>query len=121
MNHTGIVGTLLDCQTTGIVHSVDKTETDSWVVSLSIPWDLIHTVSICDFTTEAGRNQELVTPNPYAGAPSSVYRANFYRVNELIPTSACNSSTCEYMAWSPTYQSPPAFHEPTFFGVLYLS
>eukprot|EP01034_Spumella_vulgaris_P026409 gene26409-32987_t len=53
--------------------------------------------------------------------PSSVvYRANFFRVNELVSSPTCSSSSCEYLAWSPTGVNPPAFHEPTKFGYLVL-
>jgi hypothetical protein len=55
-------------------------------------------------------------------APVAQYRANFYRVNELEPVGQqlCSSSSCEYLAWSPTMVDPPAFHCPKKFGYLIL-
>jgi hypothetical protein len=43
-----------------------------------------------------------------------------FRISQLTSNTACSSSTCEYMAWSPTMANPPAFHEPTKFGYLLL-
>jgi len=55
--------------------------------------------------------------------PQPVYRANFYRINQLtsLPGGLCSGDRCEYMAWSPTLIDPPAFHEPTKFGYLVLA
>jgi hypothetical protein len=43
-----------------------------------------------------------------------------FRISQLTPSTACSSTTCEYMAWNPTLANPPAFHEPTKFGYLLL-
>jgi len=61
---------------------------------------------------------------PKFNAPSRrsgmTYYANFYRINELNKVASCTTSDCEYIAWSPTYVNPPAFHEPLYFGTIVL-
>ena len=55
-----------------------------------------------------------------------LYRINLYRVNEMEElamfdkTCSTTTNSCEYMAWSPTFSDPPAFHVPSKFGYLVL-
>ncbi len=117
LNHTGIIGYSIDCGSSGIVHStvVDKSS-NTWTESLSIPWNVVDHPN-CPSAREA----VVSTSTTAATAPAyPVYRANFFRVNELVSVPTCSSTTCEYMAWSPTGSNPPAFHEPTRFGYLVL-
>jgi hypothetical protein len=107
LNHTNIVGTDMNCDKSGITHNT-VVGTKAWTASLSFPFSLINCPYECS--------------SPYCGtnSPMDAYRINFYRINELVPVSQCSSSTCEYLAWSPTLTSSPAFHEPTKFGYMLL-
>lgn len=109
LNHTGISGTLLDCSTSGVIHETVMMS-NSWVSKMSYPWKILNCPSGC-----SPSSCNTFTPLTY-------YRANFYRVNELIDVSSsvCSKTSCEYMAWSPTYSNPPSFHEPNYFGYLVL-
>jgi len=110
LNHSGISNYLIDCDSSGVTSSTTiNTSNNSWQEILSIPWSIIDNPYGCPVS-----QQKTLT------TASKVYRANFYRVNELVSVSTCSSSTCEYMAWSPTGSNPPAFHEPTKFGYLVL-
>lgn len=129
LNHTGIEGTLLDCESTGIAHEALIVDPKEWFVSISIPWDVVNDISNChprlhsapvSSSIQSNEDTAAIAVSPKKITAGQIYRANFYRVNELVPTSQCNISTCEYIAWSATYQSPPAFHEPTYFGSLVL-
>eukprot|EP01038_Epipyxis_sp_PR26KG_P014853 gene14853-19961_t len=105
LNHSGVVGTEIDCAESGILHETIKS-TSSWVMKTTIPFNVIDG----DKSLSSSRK-------------GSIYRANFYRVNELVSTTKCSTSSgsCEYMAWSPTNVNPPAFHEPTKFGYIFLN
>jgi hypothetical protein len=48
------------------------------------------------------------------GAPSAIWRANFYRIER--PRDAAPEFSC----WSPTHTEPADFHKPAYFGTLYL-
>jgi len=111
LNHSGVSNYLINCGTSGITHStaIDKASS-SWSENLSIPWSVIDKPYGCPTASSEAESSTV----------SDVYRVNFYRVNELVSTSTCSSTTCEYMAWSPTGSNPPAFHEPTKFGYLVL-
>lgn len=107
LNHTGIVGTIIDCGSSGITTKTSIAADKSWQWHVSVPWSLINDASWCPASVPANT--------------LNVYRGNVYRVNELKQVgSSCSSSTCEYMAWSPTLANPPAFHEPTKFGFFVL-
>ncbi len=111
LNHTGVSNYLFDCATSGVKHSTFSSLSNGiWTEDLSIPWSVINHPYGCPST---GATSTEVKAN-------GVYRANFFRVNELVPTDTCSSTSCEYMAWSPTGSNPPAFHEPTKFGYLVL-
>lgn len=107
LNHTGVENYLIDCNTSNIVHQTHLDKSNSkWSSIYQLPWKVID--------------------NPY-GCPKStldkhdnIYRANIFRVNEMASTTKCSSSLCEYMAWSPTFSNPPAFHEPKYFGYVVL-
>ena len=110
LNHSGIQGSTFECETSGIQHltKVDM-PTNTWTAEMSFPFSLLNCPYNCSLPMYCGHN-----------TPNNVYRINFYRINELVPTSKCTSSTCEYMAWNPTMANPPAFHEPTKFGFMLL-
>lgn len=108
LNHSGIVGYEIDCSTSGITHSTSRSYT-TWKATMSFPFTLLNCPNKCS----VGGYCQSKTAYP-------VYRANFYRINELSAVSKCSSSTCEYLAWNPTDVNPPAFHEPTKFGYLIL-
>ncbi len=103
LNHSSVQNFLIDCNKSGISYNVEI-KGNSWISTLVIPWDVMNNPSGCP--VDSGK------------ALKGIYRANFYRINELKATSKCNSTECEYMAWSPTLSNPPAFHEPTKFGFL---
>ena len=110
LNYSGIVGTTFDCATSGITNSVTVDQSlQLWTAKMSFPFSLLN----CPYNCPLNRYCGHTTPN-------HIYRANFFRISELTPTSKCSSTTCEYMAWSPTLRDPPAFHEPTKFGYLLL-
>ena len=54
-----------------------------------VPWSVIDHPNGCPTTST----------RMTSGTPGAVYRANFYRINELSSVSKCSSSTYEYMAW----------------------
>lgn len=114
LNHSGVTNFPLNCDESGIQHRVDINDSNPsiWSATVIIPWSIIANPNGCPTSS----NQSDV-----AEGPISIMRANFYRVNELVPTNKCTSSLCEYTAWSPTLSDPPAFHEPTKFGYLFLS
>jgi hypothetical protein len=111
LNHTGVSNYLIDCSSSHIRHdtTVDK-QSHSWNWVVNIPWSVVNSSKGCPTYTKE-----------VSATAGTVYRANMYRVNELTAVStSCSSTTCEYMAWSPTYSNPPAFHEPTRFGYFLL-
>jgi hypothetical protein len=109
LNHTGIVGTDMSCDASGILHNTVINSDLSWKAALSYPFHLLNCPYNCPVGNYCGRD-----------LPNDIYRLNFYRINELSPVSKCSSSTCEYLAWNPTLANPPAFHEPTKFGYMLL-
>eukprot|EP01039_Chlorochromonas_danica_P004947 gene4947-5430_t len=117
LNHSGVSNYLMDCSTSQVEHQTSvKKAHHTWSWTISVAWDVIENPQGCPVarrgSTSMKSSQERV---------GSIYRGNFYRVNELQPVaSTCSSSTCEYMAWSPTLSNPPAFHEPTKFGYFLL-
>ncbi len=119
LNQTGIVGADMSCDTSGIVHDTnvvkpaDGSDKGEWKAALSYPFHLLNCPYNC---------QNMSGTTRYCGhdTPNDIYRLNFFRINELTPVSKCSSSTCEYLAWSPTDANPPAFHVPTKFGFILL-
>lgn len=121
LNHSGVMNYLLNCSSSGITHwtAAENTTSSTWNGALSIPWNIINHPNGCPIALE----NAAVTFESYLTTFSPVLRANFYRVRELAQiaeTGKCSSSTCEYLAWSPTLSNPPAFHEPTKFGYILL-
>jgi len=110
LNHTGCVNSEISCDKSEIKHktTIEK-NLNQWTSTMRIPWKVINAPSGCPA-------DDIISPI------STVYRVNFYRINELVnvSTSTCSSTDCEYLAWSPTNVNPPAFHEPTEFGYLIL-
>ena len=110
LNGTGMVGTDFDCATSGISNDVVvDSASQTWTATMAFPFSLLNCPYNCPLKKYCGHS-----------TPNNLYRANFYRINELQPTNKCSSSTCEYMAWSPTMANPPNFHVPTQFGYLVL-
>ncbi len=96
---------LIDCAASGVtardVASVAAEQ--RWSASLSIPWTLLR--------------------GPGAGAliqagPPRTLRANFYRIRRGSGDADCGAAKepCTYLAWRPTFVSPPAFHMTPYFG-----
>lgn len=92
--------TLFDGRTDGIQTSVNKSST-SWEGTITFPLTIL-------------------------GPLTNSYRVNFFRIVSLTAESsttswACTSTSCEYLAWSPTFSgASPAFHIPQYFGQLNL-
>lgn len=106
LNQTGAVNTEFACESSDVTHQVvTDRSAHEWTASMTFSWSLLNCPVGCPLPNYCGHTQ-----------PNQIYRVNFYRVNELVETSKCSSSTCEYMAWSPTMANPPAFHIPTKFG-----
>lgn len=102
LNHTGVKNYLIDCESSGVSSTTNvNLASNTWVETLTVPWSVVDKPYGCPVSVPTG---------------NQVYRMNVYRVNELSAVTTCSSSTCEYMAWSPTGSVPPAFHEPTKFG-----
>jgi hypothetical protein len=79
----------------GIHWSVDRNEQQNhWSAILALPWSAI-------------------AP---AGQRSTVWRANFYRIERPRPQSS--SQPTEFSCWSPTLTDPADFHKPARFGYL---
>lgn len=117
LNHTGVQNMLIDCDSSNITHATSvNTAKQQWKLTMDIPFTLIDTPYGCPTTTSSTSS----TNKNFLSHEGSLYRGNFYRINELISTTTCSSSKCEYLAWSPTTCSPPAFHEPTKFGYFIL-
>lgn len=110
LSYKSVDGYEFDCDGTGITHtaSVNMSE-NKWNARLTFSFELLNCPHDCPLAQYCGHS-----------TPNNIYRANFFRINELVQTNSCSSSTCEYMAWSPTLINPPAFHEPTKFGYLLL-
>lgn len=110
LNYSGIVGTTFECSSSGITNTVVVNQSEqSWTASMSFPFSLLNCPYNCPLSRYCGHT-----------TPNHIYRGNFYRISELTSTQKCSSSSCEYLAWSPTFRDPPAFHEPTKFGYLIL-
>jgi hypothetical protein len=111
-----ISSTFMKCETSGVTHETAADQRNQeWEATLMFPWSVVNCPAGCPIS-----NHCLSIKAPTQG---SVYRANFFRVAELasIPIgSACTPATCEYVAWNPTFQDPPAFHIPKYFGYLVL-
>lgn len=112
LNHSGVSNYLIDCSTSHVAHTTSVNETGkAWTWTVQVPWKLVNHPEGKDSLSDSASKV----------SAGSVFRANMYRVNELTPVaSSCSSSSCEYMAWSPTLSNPPAFHEPTKFGYFLL-
>jgi hypothetical protein len=106
LNHTAVQNVLIDCSTSKLVHSAEV-KGNTWTMTMKVPY------SVLDYPAGCPSNQLAAVSMPKVGR---VYRGNIYRINELTATAKCSSSLCEYLAWSPTGCTPPAFHEPTKFG-----
>ncbi len=112
LNGTSMASSLYDCDDT-ISSSTIYRDDNSWTASLKIDFSLLncpHNCPTCDV-------------NSVTTTPLSLYRVNFYRINELSSVADdnnCNldTSACEYLAWSPNLHSPPSFHQPLYFGTL---
>ena len=112
LNHASIKGTLMDCSNSSVEHEVKTDEENTqWTSTITLPWSVCNNPVGCPV-------EEYATVS--SSSPCSLYRINFYRINELAQVNQCSSTSCEYLAWSPTMCNPAAFHEPTKFGYLVL-
>lgn len=110
LTYTTVDGYEFDCEGTGVSHFTDiDMDNNRWEAHLTFSFELLNCPHDCPLARYCGHS-----------TPNYIYRANFFRINELVETADCSSSTCEYLAWSPTDINPPAFHEPTKFGYLLL-
>lgn len=75
----------------GLVATVSRPSPARWSAVIEIPW-----YGLCD------------------GAPPTVWRANFFRVERP------RNGEHEFSCWSPTLSDPPDFHKPASFGRLVL-
>ena len=122
LNHTGLVNKLYDCSSSGIIHESQLDLSKAmWLSKLRIPWSVIHCPLGCPLSSYEASCKD----HDNYGKIHNIYRANFYRINEIVSTNTCSSGysspqTCEYNAWSPTNVYPPSFHEPKQFGYLVL-
>lgn len=110
LSYKTVEGYEFACEGTGVSHStaIDMSQ-NKWEAQLSFSFQLLNCPHDCPLSVYCGHS-----------TPNNIYRANFFRINELVGTYKCSSSTCEYMAWNPTMINPPAFHEPSKFGYLLL-
>lgn len=116
LNHTSVQNYLIDCSSSGVTHTTQMAS-KAWSLDLTVPWDVVYNPQGCPKAAESDSSNKKFSVSPSAG---TIFRANMYRVNELTSTTQCSSSTCEYLAWSPTLSNPPAFHEPKKFGYFVL-
>jgi len=106
-NGTDISRVMVGCDVSGISHHTDiDHEGKAFVANVSVPWNLIN-----------GHNDNKDTQVAAAG---DKYAGNFFRVLMHKSVSICDSSTCAYGAWSPTFVTPPQFHVSKAFGDLHL-
>jgi hypothetical protein len=109
LTRASISNIVLDCDTSGITHFAKiKEDSSSWISVLSIPWSVINCPAGCPLESYCTQSN----------SAASIYRINFYRVNELQSVNVCDDVNCEYMAWSPNFKAPPSFHEPPYFGFI---
>ena len=93
-----------------------------WNSKLQIPWNILY----CPLGCPLQSYQEVCNNHNNYGIVGTIFRVNFYRINEIKSTTQCSSGysspqTCEYNAWNPTNVNPPSFHEPKYFGYLILT
>ena len=123
LNHTGLQSSLRNCDKSGIIHeSILDLSKSIWNSKLQIPWSVLY----CPLGCPLQSYQDICNNHNNYGLKGSIFRANFYRINEITSTMHCSSGysspqTCEYNAWNPTNTMPPSFHEPKYFGYLILS
>lgn len=111
LSHEGIVGTPINCASSGIAHATNTSLLQAqakWTSALRIPLSLLRCPAGC--------------PEACSASQSNVWRANFYRIRvndaAVMQTQKCTTALCDYLAWSPTNVSPPSFHEPLSFGFM---
>eukprot|EP00750_Incisomonas_marina_P032097 INCI8831.1.p1 GENE.INCI8831.1~~INCI8831.1.p1 ORF type:complete len:246 (-),score=43.79 INCI8831.1:535-1272(-) len=105
-NGTNKTNVLVDCHASGVEHEAKSDQQrQQFEASLRVPWALINGHN------DAGKNHSNV-----AAAPGDKYVGNLFRVVMNKNVSMCDSDTCAYGAWSPTFDNPPQFHVSTAFG-----
>lgn len=107
-NGTNKTNLLIDCDASGIEHKAHAGEEQDYGVEVMLPWSLID-----------GHNDDAANTT-YGAKKGDVYKGNFFRVLMQKNVSVCDSTTCAYGAWSPTFDDPPQFHVSTVFGELRL-
>ena len=120
LNSSNMVHDLVDCATSGVEHEVQASNaSNSWLASLKLPWSLIGNLTGPD---TAAAPAVWSRPSVAAEGPvAPVWRFNLMRVLMLHDVDFCTQDVCEYGAFSPTFQYPPAFHYPEFFAVMVLA
>ncbi|KNC48150.1 uncharacterized protein AMSG_04379 [Thecamonas trahens ATCC 50062] len=89
----GMTGDLMACNATAIEARARVTP-DGWTAAVYVPY---------------------VTVAPGAHPPPSAWHLNMFRIDVVSP-----SAGEQFLAWSPTYKSPPCFHVPSAFGKVVL-
>eukprot|EP01102_Stenamoeba_stenopodia_P005291 TRINITY_DN15860_c0_g1_i1.p1 TRINITY_DN15860_c0_g1~~TRINITY_DN15860_c0_g1_i1.p1 ORF type:complete len:267 (-),score=46.34 TRINITY_DN15860_c0_g1_i1:81-860(-) len=97
----GIVGQLIDCQSSGIIwSSAPDQASNTWWGELQVPWELIAKAAY--------------VPWPPPSLQDVAWRLNFFRIDTPL------NEYKEYSCWSSTFSDPPCFHKPLYFGTMYL-
>lgn len=98
------------CNNSGIDYKASiEPSLNEWTSFISIPFPIMDCPYNCPLQRYCGKN-----------GTNNVYRANFFRINELESIDVCTNASCEYIAWNPTSTNPPDFNVPSSFGYLLL-
>ena len=101
-NGTNKTNTMIDCTASGITHHT-RIGHNSFNANLTVPWKNIYTNDV-----------------PAGTKKGSTFYGNFFRVLMDQPVESCDPNSCQYGAWSPTFDVPPQFHVTTVFGQMNL-
>ena len=101
-NGTDKSSKMIECTASGITHHT-RMGHDSFNANLTVPWKNVYSGS-----------------EPEGTKKGSTFYGNFFRVLMEKPVASCDPDTCEYGAWSPTFDVPPQFHVTTVFGEIHL-
>lgn len=101
-NGTDKTNAMVGCAESGIEHHAAlDTVNRSFEASISVPWTLVN-----------NRSKLVAAGDAFVG--------NFFRVRMHTSVSICDPKSCDYGAWSPTFDVPPNFHVSRVFGKLVL-
>ena len=101
-NGTDKTNTMIECTASGITHHT-RMGHNSFNANVTVPWKNVYTGKP-PITTKKGET----------------FVGNFFRVLMEKPVTSCDPDTCDYGAWSPTFDVPPQFHVSTVFGEIKL-